>query len=420
MTLPAPSLSRRALSLKPPATFAIAAKAKALQRQGVDVLAMSLGEPDFDTPEPIKRAAIEALRAGQTHYMPTLGDPETRAAVAEKFTRENRLPDVTGDHVSISVGGKHSLYLVCQALLDPDAGQEVLLPVPSWVSYGPMATLAGGRVVELPTTMESDFKVTPSQLRAAITARSRLLILNTPSNPCGTMYTPEELRALAGVIAEAARTVAPELVVVVDEIYEKVTVGGVEHLSLGSLPEVAGRTVTVNGMSKAYAMTGWRVGFAAGSGTFGLALARAIDALQGQMTSCLPAFVYPAIRTGLRECAGDVERMRAEFARRAEVITALLARVHGLRFARPTGAFYIFPDVSACFGRVSPGGVRITDSMSFAEALLTEAHLAVVPGGEFGGSGNRHIRISFACSEERIRAAVGRLDRFIGSLHPAG
>lgn len=417
-----PALSRRVATLKPPATFAVMAKARALRQRGIDVLGLSLGEPDFDTPEPIRRAAVDALNAGQTHYVPTMGDAETRTVVAEKFVRDNRLPGVTTETVTISVGAKHSLYLACQALLDapgtPGAldADEVLLPVPSWVSYAPIAALAGGRVVELPTTPATDFKLTPAQLRAAITPRSRLLILNTPSNPCGTMYAPGELRALAAVVAEAAGTIAPQLVVVVDEIYEKIIFGGIEHLSIGSLPEVASRTVTINGLSKAFAMTGWRVGFAAASGEFGLALARAMDALQGQMTSCLPAFIYPAIRAALTRCEPDCERMREQFARRAKLIHALAADIPALKTPTPTGAFYIFPDVSSLFGRRTPGGKTIRSSLDFADALLDEAHVAVVPGEEFGGCGRNHVRLSFACTEQQIREGMGRIAAFVGSL----
>lgn len=414
-----PGLSRRASSLKPSATFAVAARTRELQRRGVDVVVLSLGEPDFATPEPITRAAIEALNAGQTHYVPTLGDAETRAAVAEKFTRENGLPGVTAEHVSISVGAKHSLYLVCQCLLDGGrdghTADEVLLPVPSWVSYAPIAGLAGGRVIELPTTVRTGFKITPAQLREAITPRSRLLILNTPSNPCGTMYTEAELRGLAAAVAEAARTTSPGLVVVVDEIYEKIVFGGT-HFSIGSIPEVAERTVTINGMSKAFAMTGWRVGFAAAPGPFGLALTRAIDAMQGQMTSCLPAFIYPAVRAGLRHCAEHVERMRGEFARRAAHIQRRAAAIPGLTFATPTGAFYLFADVSAYFGRRAPDGHEVRSGLDFSDALLSQAHVAVVPGEDFGGCGGNHIRLSFACSEKQIDEGIDRIARFVGSL----
>lgn len=415
--MPLPRLSRRVAGLKPSATMAIARKAQALRRQGVDVLNFSLGEPDFDSPEAARDAAIEALRKGQTHYMPTVGDPETRAAIAEKLARENGLPDVTADQVTISTGAKHSLYLVCQALLDPGSeADEVLLPVPAWVSYAPIAELAGGRLKEIPTSPESGFKISPAQLRAAISPRSRILFLNTPSNPCGTMYSPEELRALAPIIVEAARSTAPDLVVVVDEIYEKIVYGGIDHLSIGSLPGMAERTVTINGLSKAYAMTGWRVGYAAASGEFGLALARAIDTLQGQMTSCITSFVYPAIRAALRDCSADTERMRQQFAKRAALIHERASGLDGWTSVRPTGAFYLFPDVSALFGRTSAGGTPLTDSVAVAEALLTEAHVATVPGAEFGGCGRNHLRLSFACSESQINEGMDRAAHFIAGL----
>lgn len=418
MAQPTPlRLSARVARLKPPATLAIMAKAKAMARQGIEVLSFGLGEPDFDTPEPIRRAAAQALAAGQTHYMPTIGDPETRTVIAEKLMRENGLPEMTASHVAISAGAKHSLYLVAQCLLgDPEQPNEVLLPVPAWVSYPPIVELAGGRVMELPTTVETAFKITPEQLRRAITPRSRMLLLNSPNNPCGTMYTPDELRAIAGVVADAAASTAPGLVIVTDEIYEKIIYGGVSHLSIGSIPSVAQRTVTINGLSKAFAMTGWRIGYAAAPGEFGACLIRGIDALQGQMTSCITSFLYPAIRVALRECAADSSRFRDEFARRASLIFDLVRQVPGIKCPQPTGAFYLFPDVSAHFGKRTSGGRSVTDSVSFAEALLDEMHIAVVPGAEFGGVGNNHIRISFACSEAAIRTGMDRLAHFVASL----
>ena len=419
-------LSNRAASLKPSATFVIAAKAKALAKQGVDVLGFSLGEPDFDTPEVIRKAAAEALAAGQTHYMPTLGDAETRTVIAEKLTRENGIQGLAAENIAISTGAKQSIYLVAQCLLDVGEernsesarqrdSEEVLLPVPAWVSYAPICELAGGRIVPLPTTPAGDFKISPAQLKAAITARSRMLILNSPSNPCGTMYTPEELKTLAAVVAEAAKTVAPNLVIVTDEIYEKIVYGGT-HFSIGSVREVAERTVTINGMSKAFAMTGWRVGYAAVPGEFGVRLIKAIDALQGQMTSCITSFVYPAVRVALTQCAADVERFRSEFAKRAKLAHQRLMEIPGMVCPRPTGAFYLFPDVSAHFGKRTAGGKAIANSTDFADALLSEGHVATVPGEEFGGCGAKHIRISFACSEGLIEKGMERLGEFVRGL----
>lgn len=409
------------MSLRPSATLAVGAKAKALARQGADIVNFSLGEPDFDTPTSIRKAAVAALEAGQTHYMPTLGDPETRGVIAAKLEQENGIRGLAPEHVAISAGAKHSLYVVFQCLLGGDGegeGQadEVLLPVPAWVSYAPIAELAGGRVVPLPTTMATDFKITPEQLRAAITPRSRLLVLNSPSNPCGTMYSEAELRAIAGVVAEAAAGIAPELVIVTDEIYEKIVYGDARHFSIGSIPAVAERTVTINGMSKAFAMTGWRIGYAACPGGFGLRLIKAVDTLQGQMTNNIASFTYPAVRVALTQCGEEVERMRLAFARRAGLIADLAAKIPSFRAPRPRGAFYLFPDVSPYFGRRTAGGREIRTPLDFAEALLTEKHVAVVPGEDFGGAGDRHVRISYACAERDIERGMGRIAEFVGSL----
>jgi aspartate aminotransferase len=404
-------LSRRVNALKPSSTLAVGNKAAALAREGVQVLSLAAGEPDFDTPQVIKEAAKKALDAGQTKYMPTAGDAATRKIIAEKLVRENGIPAVTADHVVISAGGKNSIYLVFHALLDPvppgEAPWEVLLPVPAWVSYAPIAEMAGGKVIELPTTM---------------TPRSRLLVLCSPSNPTAVMYTPDELRALGAVVEKAAKTIAPELAIVSDEIYEKIIYGGkggapaVPHFSIGSIPGIAERSVTVNGLSKAFAMTGWRVGYAAGSGEFGLKLAGALSKLQGQMTTCISSFIYPAIRTALTECSADVEKMRCAFGARAELIYGLWQTIPQSPCAKPTGAFYLFPDISAHFGKTTPRGKRLTTAAAFAEALLDEQRVAIVPGEDFGGCGHKHIRISFACGEEQIREGVSRIGAFIKSL----
>jgi len=413
-------VSRRASELQPSVTVAVANRAKAMRRQGLDVLSFALGEPDFDTPDRIKQAAVEALKSGQTKYMPTLGDPETRQAIADKFTRENRIPGLTADHVAISAGAKHTIYGLCQALFDfPEPGespQEAVIPVPAWVSYRPIVELSGGRVVEVETTPEADFKMTPDQLRAALTPRTRALFLNSPSNPCGTMYSEGELRALAAVIAEACETVCPQLVILSDEIYEKIVYGGIDPFSIGSVPEVAERTVTINGVSKAFAMTGWRAGYCAIPGDFGKTLINALATLQGQMTTNITSFVYPAIRTALAECADDVERMRSAFASRAKRIKAGLDRIEGLSCPEPTGAFYAFVNIKALFGKTSGGGRAIDSGLSFAEALLEEQLVAVIPGEDFGGCGREHVRISFACSESQIDQGLERIDAFVRAL----
>ena len=409
-----PGLSARADALKPSATLAVAQKARQMKAAGEDVLAFAAGEPDFITPAPIREAAKKALDDGLTHYAPTLGTPAARRAIAHKLGSENGIKGLTPKHIAIGVGGKQCLYNTMQVLVDP--GDEVLLPVPSWVSYAPQAQLAGGRVVEIESTGETGFKITPSQLRAAITPKSRVLILNSPSIPCGTMYSPDELRALASVVAEAARTIAPRLVVVTDEIYEKIIYGGRQHLSLGSLDEIAERTVTVNGLSKAYAMTGWRIGYAACPGEFGLKLIGAIDRLQSQLTSGIPTFIMPAIEVALTQCSGEVATMVKAFEARAKLIESRLRQIPGMDFPSPEGAFYVFPDISAHFGKIAPDGTVISSAMTFADALLTNQKMAVVPGEDFGGPGEKHIRISFACSEDQINAGMDRLAALVRSL----
>lgn len=409
-----PGISKRASELRPSATLAVAQKARQLKAAGEDVLSFATGEPDFVTPAHIREAAKDALDRGLTHYAPTLGTPAAREAVAHKFRSENGIEGLTPQHVAIGVGGKQCLYNAVMALIDP--GDEVLLPVPSWVSYEPQVALAGGSTTHLPTTGETAYKITPDQLRQAITPRSRALMINSPSNPCGTMYSPDELRALAEVIAEAAETTAPRLVVITDEIYEKITYDGREHLSLGSIPEIAERTITVNGLSKAYAMTGWRVGYMACPGDFGLTFIKAVDRLQSQMTSCIPSFIMPAIETALAEGDASIEEMVSAFASRAKLITERLSAIDGLPFPKPEGAFYVFPDVSAHFGRTAPDGTMITSAMTFAEALLNTQKMAVVPGEDFGGCGDRCVRISFACSEDQINQGMDRLGALVRSL----
>ncbi len=422
------SVSHRVATLKPSVTIAFMNRAKAMQRAGKDVLSFAAGEPDFDTPQPIKDAAIKALLAGQTKYMPTLGDPETRAVVAKKLTEENGIPNCTADHIAIGAGGKHSLYVACQVLLDDavTAGdvasisgykkQEVVLPVPAWVSYAPLVEIAGGKVVEVPTTVESGFKATAAQIRNAITPNTRLLILNSPSNPCGTMYTPDELKAIAKVVEEASKTIAPNITVLSDELYEKIIYGGIPHFSIGSIPKIAERTITLNGLSKAYGMTGWRIGYTGASGEFGKRFTDAMATVQGQMSTNITSFTYPAIRTALTQCGAEVEKMRLAFASRAEVMNACLAKMPGIKNAKATGAFYSFPQVSSHYGKTSKGGRKITNALAFCEALLEENLVAFVPGDDFGGCGKNHVRISFACSEQQIRAGTERFGEFLGSL----
>jgi len=416
------SLSRRVSSLKPSITLALNSRAKAMKAAGVDVLGFAAGEPDFDTPRPIKDAAIESLLDGNTKYVATLGDMATRACIAEKLERENNIQGLTGEHVAICVGGKHALYGAMQCLLDPPALSEdpweMLLPTPAWVSYRPICELSGGVVREVSAGPETDFLMTAEQLREAITPRSRVLVLNSPSNPCGTMYSEQQLREIGKVIHET-REIAPNLVVLTDEIYEKIVYGEHAHFSLGSIPEIAERVVTLNGMSKAFAMTGWRIGYAAMPGEFGKALIKGMGKLQGQMTTNITSFNYAAAREALTNAsvAGSVEEMRTAFATRAKLILSRLAEIPGISCPTPTGAFYVFPDVSGLFGKTTPKGTKLTDCPTLSEAMLDEAHIAFVPGNDFGGCGGNHVRISFACSEEQINEGMDRFKKFVDSLN---
>lgn len=413
-------LSRRVTSLKPSSTVAVMNKAKALKAAGVDVLNFSAGEPDFPSPPAAVEAACAAMRAGNTKYIDTAGDVQTRELIAKILTEVNHIPGVTKDHVLVTAGVKMALYLTFQALFDIEKEgeqKELLLPVPSWVSFAPMAQLSGAKVVEMATTPDGDFKITPEQLRKAITPRTRAILINSPSNPCSTMYTGAELEALAAVLAEAARTVAPELVVVADELYQNIVFGSVPHVSIGSFASIAERTLTINGPGKSFAMTGWRLGWVSGSGDFGKQLVAALTKLQGQSITCVPGFSLAGMRAALTECKPELEKMRAAFAKRAEVMFNELSNVPGVKVARPIGAFYVFPDISAHLGKTSPKGVKLNSASDFAGALLDEHAMACVPGEDFSSLvGHKHIRMSFACSEEQIREGVRRIGVFVASL----
>lgn len=387
-------LSRRVTTLKASSTVAVMNKAKALRAAGVDVLNFSAGEPDFPSPAAAVEAAAAALRAGNTKYIDAAGDVASRELVAKLLTEVNRIPGVTKDHVLITAGVKMALYLTFQALFDAEREgeqKELLLPVPAWVSFAPMAQLAGAKVVELPTTPEVEFKITPEQLRSAITPRTRALLINTPNNPCSTMYSRAELEALAAVVAEAAAGAAPEMVIVADELYQNIVFGSVPHASIGSFPSVAERTLTINGPGKSFAMTGWRLGWVSGSGEFGRRAVAAITKLQGQSITCVPGFSLAGMRAALTEAGPDLEKMRSAFAERAEVMYGELSRLPGVKVARPIGAFYVFPDISAHLGKTTSKGVKLNGAADFAGALLDEHNIAVVPGEDFSSLvGHRH------------------------------
>jgi aspartate aminotransferase len=385
-------------------TLAVSAKANALKKQGVDVVGFGAGEPDFDTPDFIKAAAKAALDKGMTKYTPTPCIADLKQAIADKFTRENNLP-YKPEQITTGAGGKHCLYMAFMATLNP--GDEVILPSPYWVSYPEQAKLAGGTSKVVRGEESNDFKITPQQLEAAIGPKSKVVVINSPSNPSGSAYTPQELKALADVVVKH-----PQLVVFSDEIYEKLVYDGFKSVSFAALrPELLERTLTFNCHSKSFAMTGWRMGYIGGP----LEAIKAINKLQSQMTSHVTSFVQPAAAVALTDSRGaeSVESMRQQFEKRARHMWERLSALPKITCVRPRGAFYCFPNVSAYFGK-SAGGQPITDAVSFAAALLEKNHVAVVPGNDSGF--DTHVRLSFATSLEQIDKGIDRIGAFLKSL----
>ena len=333
---------------------------KALKAAGEDIIGFGAGEPDFGTPSVICEAAVEALNAGQTRYAPTPGTPEAREAIAQKLRVENGI-DCSATDIIVNNGAKFTVYLALQAIVNP--GDVVLLPTPAWVSYKPMIELAGGIVREIPAGPETDFKMTPQQLDEALSAGARALIFNSPSNPCGTMYSPHEVDALIQVLKRH-----PSVAVIADEIYEQLIYTEEPYRSMASDPQIAEQVITINGLSKTFAMTGWRIGYACATGRDGEVI-KAMTRLQSQMTSSITSFLMSSIPAALNRARDDVEMMRRTFAERAELIHGLIERWPGISCPRPTGAFYVFPDVSTTFGKTSPGGVVLEGAMEFATAL---------------------------------------------------
>jgi aspartate aminotransferase len=391
-------LSERAKSIPPSITLAISAQVKELKAAGKDVIAFGAGEPDFDTPEKITNAAIEALRLGVTHYMPSSGTPEAREAIANKLRIENNI-ECTEANISINSGAKMSINLALMSILDPGKNQEVVVPTPAWVSYKPMIELAGGTMIEVPTSVDTGFKCTPEEIEAAITPNTKAIMLNTPSNPCGTMYAPDELRAIAVMLQRH-----PTVYILSDEIYDELIYSDIEHFSLGSIPEISHQVITINGLSKAYAMTGWRVGYACAPEN----VAKAMNTLQSQINTSITSFCYATIPVAL-EMKDEVEEMRKVFAKRAALMFELIQKWPNTECAQPTGAFYAFPKISYYYGKTTPAGTVIQDSVGFVQALLDETSVAVVPGTDFGGCGPDHIRLSFACSEDQIETGVSKI-----------
>ena len=385
-------------------TLAVSAKANAMKKAGVDVVGFGAGEPDFDTPSFIKDAAKAALDKGLTKYTPTPCMPELKQAIADKFNRENGLP-YKPEQITTGAGGKHCLYMAFMAVLNP--GDEVLIPSPYWVSYPEQVKLAGGVCKIVRGEEANGFKITPEQLEAAIGPQSKVLVLNSPSNPAGHAYTPDELLALAKVVARH-----PQLVVFSDEIYEKLIYDGLKFVSFAALePSLLQRTLTFNCHSKSFAMTGWRIGYIGGPKP----AIDAINKLQSQMTSHITSFCQPAAVTALTDPRGleSVEQMRQQFEQRGRHMWERLSALPSIKCVRPQGAFYCFPNVSAYFGKTA-GGAKITDAVSFSAALLEQAHVAVVPGNDSGF--DTHVRLSFATSMPQIDKGIDRIREFLGRL----
>ncbi|MCF7957909.1 MAG: pyridoxal phosphate-dependent aminotransferase [Phycisphaerae bacterium] len=387
-------ISKTAQSVSASVTMAVTARAKQLKAEGVDVVSFGAGEPDFDTPDFIKEKAIEALKAGATKYSPAAGNLELRKAIAHKLKEDNNLT-YEPSQIVVTVGAKHAVYEAIHAIVDP--GDEVLIPTPYWVSYPEMVKLVGGVPKIVETRPEDGHKLTPELLAASVTDKTCLLILNSPSNPGGFCYSPDDLKALGAAIAKT------NLAVISDEIYEYLIYGDMKFQSFAdACPDLYDRTVTINGLSKAYSMTGWRVGYTASPKD----AAQAIGGMQSHMTSGPAPFCQLASIDALKQGQADIAKMHAEFARRAKHICTRLNEIDGVSCPEPTGAFYAFPDVSATYAKL---GVK--DSVEFCNKLLEEAKVACVPGIGFGCDNN--VRLSFATSMEQIDLGLDRIKAFI-------
>ncbi|MCL1474173.1 pyridoxal phosphate-dependent aminotransferase [Argonema antarcticum] len=384
-------LAARVSQVAPSLTLAIAAKAKAMKVVGIDVCSFSAGEPDFDTPEHIKTAAKQALDEGKTKYGPSAGEPKLREAIAHKLKTQNGL-GYTADNVIVTNGGKHSLFNLMLALIED--GAEVIIPAPYWLSYPEMVRLASGVPVIVPTDEKNNYKITPEQLRQAITPKTRLFILNSPSNPTGAVYTPDEIKALGEVVVEK------DILVVSDEIYEKIIYDGAKHLSIGAVsPAVFDRTIISSGFAKAYSMTGWRIGYLAGP----IELIKAVSTIQGHSTSNVCTFAQYGAIAALSSPQDCVEEMLQAFAQRRQVMLERLNAIPGLTCPKPDGAFYLFVNITQT-------GMT---SLEFCDALLESEQVAAIPGIAFGA--DDCIRLSYATDMTSIEKGMERLDRFVRS-----
>jgi aspartate aminotransferase len=395
------NISQRAKNLVPSATLAIGAKARQMQADGIDVIGFAQGEPDFDTPGHIKEAAIQAVRDGFTKYTATGGINELKDAVAAKLKRDNGLT-YARNQVLVSCGGKHSLYNVFQALLDP--GDEVIIPAPYWVSFPEQVKLCGATPVIVQTKESQGFRLNREILEPAVTPRTKIIVLNSPSNPTGAALSRTELEGVAALAVQRG------VCIVSDETYEALVYDGFQHVSIGSLsPAAYAHTIVVNSMSKAYAMTGWRLGYAAGPAE----IIKAMDGLQGQMTSNPTSFAQRGAVIALTGSQEPTHQMREEFAKRRRRIVDRLNDMPGIRCHSPEGAFYVFPNIARLYHKRYQGK-PITNSTEFSAFLLDAARIAVVPGVEFGN--DNHIRISYATSMAQIEKGMDRMAEAIAAL----
>ena len=387
-------LSERIKSLPASATLAMAAKARELKNEGKDIIGLSLGEPDFNTPEFIKEAAVEAINADYNSYTPVDGYAELKEAICTKFKRDNGLT-YSPSQIVVSTGAKQSIANVVQVLINP--GDDVLLVAPYWVSYSAMVILAEGNPIEIRSGIETDFKITPEQLEQAITPKTKLVMLNSPNNPSGSMYSKSEYEALAAVLLKH-----PNIFVLSDEIYEHIHYDEATPFSFAAIPSMYNRTITVNGLAKAFAMTGWRIGYLGGPEW----IAKACTKIQGQVTSGTNCIAQRAAITAVLAPVGKIKYMVDEFDFRRKRIIDLLQDIEGFEVNVPKGAFYVFPDISAFFGKKLKGKL-IENASDFAMYLLEEANVATVTGDAFGCPNN--IRISYAASLENIEEAIRRI-----------
>ncbi|ACY47163.1 pyridoxal phosphate-dependent aminotransferase [Rhodothermus marinus] len=401
MSLQLDTFNPRVMAVQPSATLAMTARAKQLRREGKPVIGLSAGEPDFDTPAPIAEAAIQAIREGFTHYTENAGMLELREAICRKLAEENGLT-YEPDQILCTNGAKQAVAMAIEVLCRPE--DEVLIPAPYWVSYPEMVRLAGATPVILPTSVETGYRLTPEQLEAAITERTRLLILCSPSNPTGTVYTPEELEALADVLRRHEH-----VYVLSDEIYEYILFDA-KHVSFASLPGMKERTITVNGFSKGFAMTGWRLGYLAAERP----IVKAAAKVQSQFTSAPCSISQKAGLAALQMDKGPIREMVAAFRQRRDFVLERLQAIDGITCPKPEGAFYLFPQVSAFYGRRTPDGRTITDSESLCLYLLEQCHVALVPGQAFGDPNG--VRISYAASMENLAEAMRRIEAGLAAL----